>query len=341
MRFGDPTAFWWLLLVPALLLLYGWSFRRRRDALRRFGSDTLMAKLTSATSRARQTVKAMLLLGAFLFLVLALVQPRFGTRLEMVSRRGVDVIVALDTSLSMMAEDMPPNRLMRARLEIESLIDRLEGDRIGLVAFSGQSFVLCPLTLDYGAAKLFLDSIDTGLIPTQGTAIAQAVRTSIEAFGSEEQKYKALVLITDGEDHAGDAVEAAREAAEAGVRIFAVGIGTPEGELIPVRTPDGRTEFLKDRAGNVVKTRLDEVTLVQMARETNGGYVRSQRGVIGLETVYGQIAEMEKRELGSRKLSQYRHRYQWPLAVAVALVIVESLMSDRRKETEEWRGRFA
>ena len=340
MRLGNPDSFWFLLMLPGMLGLYVWSFRKRQLAIRRFGSESLMAKLTSATSWTRQTIKAVLLLTAVLFLILALVQPRFGMRLEMVSRHGVDVIVALDTSLSMMAEDMPPNRLLRARLEIESLIDRLEGDRIGLVAFSGQSFVLCPLTLDYGAAKLFLDSIDTGLIPVQGTAIAQAVRTAIGAFGNEEQKYKALVLITDGEDHAGEAIEAAREAAEAGVRIFAVGIGTQEGELIPIRK-EGRTEFLKDRDGNVVKTRLDEATLVEMARETNGGYVRSQRGRVGLDEVYAQISEMEKRELGSRKLSQYKHRYQWPLAVALLLVILESLMSDRRRVSEEWHGRFA
>jgi Ca-activated chloride channel family protein len=340
MRFGDLGSFWFLLLLPILLLLYVWSFRKRKAAIRQFGTEAMMAKLTSATSWTRQMIKAVMLLTAFLFLIVALVQPRFGTRLELVTRRGVDIIVALDTSLSMMAEDIPPNRLLRARLEIESLIDRLDGDRIGLVAFSGQSFVLCPLTLDYGAAKLFLDSIDTGLIGSQGTAIAQAVRTATDAFGSEEQKYKALVLITDGEDHVGEALEAARQAAEAGVRIFAVGIGTQEGELIPVKK-DGVTEFLRDRDGNIVKTRLDEATLVEMARETNGGYVRSQRGRVGLDEIYAQISEMEKRELGSRKLSQFKHRYQWPLAVAVILVILESLMSDRRRRSEEWQGRFA
>ena len=340
MRFGDPGSFWFLLLLPILLLLYVWSFRKRKAAIRQFGTEAMMDKLTSATSWTRQTIKAVMLLTAFLFLIVALVQPRFGTRLELVTRRGVDIIVALDTSLSMMAEDIPPNRLLRARLEIETLIDRLDGDRIGLVAFSGQSFVLCPLTLDYGAAKLFLDSIDTGLIGSQGTAIAQAVRTATDAFGSEEQKYKALVLITDGEDHVGEALEAARQAAEAGVRIFAVGIGTQEGELIPVKN-DGVTEFLRDRDGNIVKTRLDEATLVEMARETNGGYVRSQRGRVGLDEIYAQISEMEKRELGSRKLSQFKHQYQWPLAVAVILVILESLMSDRRRRSEEWQGRFA
>jgi Ca-activated chloride channel family protein len=340
MRFGSPESFWLLLTLPVLLGLYVWSFRKRQSAIRRFGSEVMMAKLTSATSWTRQTIKAGFLSTAFLFLILALAQPRFGTKLEMVTRRGVDVIVVLDTSLSMMAEDIPPNRLLRARLEIESLIDRLNGDRIGLVAFSGQSFVLCPLTLDYSAAKLFLDSIDTGLIATQGTAIAQAIRTATDAFGTEEQKHKALVLITDGEDHAGEAMEAARHAAEAGVRIFAVGIGTQDGELIPVKK-EGRIEFLKDRNGSVVKTRLDEATLVEMARETNGGYVRSQRGRVGLDEIYLQISEMEKRELGSRKLSQFRHRYQWPLGIAVILVILESLMSDRRRISGEWRGRFA
>jgi Ca-activated chloride channel family protein len=340
MRFGNPESFWLLLSLPVLLSLYIWSFRKRQSAIRRFGSEAMMAKLTSATSWTRQTIKAVLFSLSILLLIVALSEPRFGTKLEMVTRRGVDIIVALDTSLSMMAEDIPPNRLMRARLEIESLIDRLDGDRIGLVAFAGQSFVLCPLTLDYGAAKLFLDSIDTGLIASQGTAIAQAIRTATDAFGTDEQKYKALVLITDGEDHAGEALAAASLAAEAGVRIFAVGIGTQDGELIPVKK-EGRTEFLKDREGNVVKTRLDEATLVEMARETNGGYVRSQRGRVGLDEIYAQISEMEKRELGSRKLSQFRHRYQWPLAIALIGVILESLMSDRRRISEEWRGRFA
>ncbi len=339
MRFGNPQAFWYLLALPALFGLYVWSFRARAAALARFGAPVLMRKLTSATSRPRQVLKASLMLVFFFFLCLALVEPRFGSRTDTVHRRGVDVLVALDTSLSMLAEDIQPNRLLRARYEIESFIDRLEGDRIGLVAFAGQSFVLCPLTLDYGAAKLFLDSVDTGLIPARGTAIASAIRTATRAFGSDERKHKALVLITDGEDHADDPIEAAGEAAEAGVRVFCVGIGTKEGELIPVRQ-NGHVDFLKDDQGNVVKTRLDESTLQEIGRMTQGGYVRAQGGGVGLEEVYGQIAAMEKKDLGTRTLSQYRHRYQWPLGLALVCLIVESFLSDRRREDATWQGRF-
>lgn len=339
MRFGNPQAFWYLLALPVLFGLFVWSFRARKAALERFGSPALMQKLTSATSRPRQVLKTALMLVFFFFACLALVEPRFGSRTDTVHRRGVDVLVALDTSLSMLAEDIRPNRLMRARYEIESFIDRLEGDRIGLVAFAGQSFVLCPLTLDYGAAKLFLDSVDTGLIPSRGTAIAGAIKTATRAFGGEERKHKALVLITDGEDHADDPVEAARAAADAGVRIFSVGIGTREGELIPVRK-DGRVDFLKDEQGHVVKTRLDESTLQQIAQLTDGGYVRAQGGGVGLEEVYAQIAAMEKKDLGTRTLSQYRHRYQWPLAFALICLILESFLSDRRRVDVAWHGRF-
>ena len=339
MRFGDPQAFWLLLLAPVCVVFYIWAFRRRRRALADFGSPALMEKLTSATSRVRQGVKAALTVVGFIFMALALVQPQFGTRLELLHRRGVDIMVALDTSLSMLAEDIKPNRLQRACYEIEAFIDRLEGDRVGLIAFAGRSFVLCPLTLDYGAAKLFLDTIDTEMIPVKGTAIAEAIQTGTRALGAQERKYRVLVLITDGEDHAGDPVAVAEEAAEAGVRIFSVGVGTPEGELIPMRE-GGRVDYMKDRQGNIVKTRLDEATLEQIARITDGVYLRASAGGVGLDAVYDQIAEMEKKELESRKYTQYKHRFQWPLALALVCFVSEALLSDRRRGRREWRGRF-
>ena len=339
MRFGNVQAFWFLLSVPAAVLFFVIAFRKKRRALARFGSPELMRKLTAATSWKRQWVKAAMTVGGFFFLVMALAQPRYGMRLELLHRKGVDVIVALDTSLSMLAEDIRPNRLTRALFEIESFIDRLKGDRIGLVAFAGRSFTLCPLTLDYGAAKLFLDSIDTDIIPVKGTAIAEAIRAATRAFGSEERKYKVMVLITDGEDHADDPVSAAKEAAEAGVRIFAVGVGTPGGELIPVKQ-NGRTDFLKDGRGNYVKSRLDEASLQQVAGVTDGVYIRAQAGGVGMDRVYDEVSQMEKKELGSRKYTQYKHRFQWPLAVAVACFVCEAMLSDRRRVRTQWRGRF-
>jgi Ca-activated chloride channel family protein len=339
MRFGDPQAFWLLLLVPLLTLFLLRSFRSRRRALSAFGSPQLIRKLTSATSRVRQGIKSGLVVSGVLFLVLALVRPQLGTQLELVRRRGVDIFIALDTSRSMLAEDILPSRLTRARYEISDLIDRLEGDRVGIVAFAGRSFVVCPLTLDYGAAKLFLETVDTDLISAQGTALEEAIRTAAEAFGSEERKYKVLVLITDGEGHTGDPIEAAEEAAESGVRIYTVGLGTPEGELIPILV-DGRTEFLKDREGNIVKTRLDEATLQEVARVSDGAYYRASFGGVGLEQVYDAIAGLEEKDLGSRQYTQYIHRFQWPLAFALLCFVCEALLSDRRRTADSWTGRF-
>ncbi|MBT5830657.1 MAG: VWA domain-containing protein [Candidatus Latescibacteria bacterium] len=339
MRFGDPFAFWFLIFVPALALVYWWGFRRKKRALAAFGNPSLVTKLANLASSGRQWAKSGLIVGGFLFLILALVQPQFGTKVELIHRRGVDLVIALDTSLSMLAEDIRPNRLTRARYEIADLIDRLEGDRVGLIAFAGRSHVLCPLTLDYGAAKLFLNSATTDLIPVQGTALADAMRNGLRAFGSSEGKYQAFLLITDGENHVDDPVAVAQEAAEAGVRIFVVGVGTPDGELIPVRDGD-RVDYLKDQSGNIVKTRLDEPTLRAIAEETGGLYVRAGGGGIGLQVVYEQISQMEKRDLGARKYSQYKHRFQWPLGLALICFLSEALLSDRRRQKEEWQGRF-
>jgi len=339
MRFGNLDAFWFLVMVPLGIIFYVWAFHRKQRRLGEFGNPKLMEKLTSATSWVRQGGKAATIITGIFFLVLALGQPQFGTKLELLHRRGVDIMIALDTSLSMLAEDIKPNRLTRARYEIEGLIDRLEGDRIGLVAFAGKSFVLCPLTLDYGAAKIFLDTVDTDLISVKGTAIGDAVRMATRAFGSSEKKYQVLILITDGEDHAGDPLDAAEAAADAGVRIFAVGVGTPDGELVPIRDGD-EVNYLRDSAGRIVKTRLDQATLEKMAVLTDGAYVQAGGGRVGLEEVYTRIAEMEKKDLGSREYTQYIDRFQWPLALALVCFLGEALLSDRRKLGGEWRGRF-
>lgn len=339
MKFGNPQVFWMLLLFPIGVIFYIWSFQKKRQAFLAFGNAFLMKKLTSAISLMRQVIKAGLNMAGFCLLTLALVQPQFGTRLELVHRKGIDIIIALDTSLSMLAEDIKPNRLSRARYEIQDLINNLEGDRIGLVAFAGQSFVLCPLTLDYNAAKLFLDTIDTDLISVKGTAIAEAIRIGTKGFNAKEKKYKVLILITDGEDHSNDSIQAAREAADAGVRIFAVGVGTSAGELIPIGK-GSRIGFLKDRNGRIVKTRLEERSLQQIALETDGAYLRSQRGGVGLDEIYTQISQMEQKDLGSRKYTKYIHRYQWPLALALFCFFSESFLSDRRRKLGEWRGRF-
>jgi Ca-activated chloride channel family protein len=340
MRFAEPQYFYLLFLLPLFAAFYWWAFRKKRQALARFGNLDLVRKLMAATSSGRQVFKAALVVGGLFFLVLAAARPQFGTKEEVVRRRGVDIVVALDTSLSMLAEDIRPNRLERAKQEVGALIDRLKGDRVGIVAFAGQAFVQCPLTLDYGAAKLFLDAVDTGLIPVRGTAVGEAIRVSARAFDREQKKYKVLILVTDGEDHEGDPLRAARQAAEDGVRIYAIGVGTREGELVPVRGEGGDMDYLKDRSGNIVKTRMDETTLEKVALITDGKYYRSTSSGIELDRVYQDISRMEQRELSSRRLTQFEDRYQYPLFLAVACFAAEALLSDRRKVKGEWRGRF-
>lgn len=341
-RFGNPVALYALLLIPAALLFFFFVFRWKRQALARFGNAGLVQKLMVGVSTGRQVVKALLLTLALLFFILAVARPQIGTRLEEVKREGVDILVAVDVSLSMHARDVPPNRLEKAKHEVRSLLRELRGDRIGIVAFAGDAFLHCPLTLDYGAAKLYLDALEPGLIPEPGTAIDRAMEVAMRAFESAEKKYKVLVLITDGENH-GSAVDPYIEQAEReGVVIFTVGIGSPDGVPIPLYDNfDRQTGFKKDRSGDVVVTRLDEVTLEKIALQTGGKYYRATTGEQELKRIYEEIAQMEKKELGSVRFTQYEDRFQYFLAAGLLLLIVEILLPERKKTVREWRGRFA
>ena len=322
--------FFWL--VPLLIIFYIWAFRTKRRALETFAQRHLIPMLTSTVNWRSQKLKALLGIFSVCLLIFALIGPRWGFQWHEVKRQGIDIIVAIDTSKSMLAQDVKPNRLERSKLAIEELVDLLQGDRIGLIAFAGSSFLQCPLTLDYGAFGIALNAVDAGLIPRGGTSISGAIRTSITAFEGEAKKYKALILITDGEDHEGDPVKAAEEAAKQGIRIFCVGVGTKEGELIPVVDKDGNRSFLKDREGKVVKSRLDETTLQKIALTTNGGYVRASGAEYGLDVIYNEkIATMEKKELESKLQKRYEERYQIPAAIALGLLCLEALLGERRR----------
>ncbi|HXH28654.1 MAG TPA: VWA domain-containing protein [Candidatus Polarisedimenticolia bacterium] len=332
MRFAAPGSLWLLLLIPALAVLIAVSFRRRRRALEAFGEPHLMRQLTGSASTERRLIKATLLLGAVFFLVLALARPQWGTRLETVSRRGVDVIVAVDTSLSMLTEDVKPSRLAQARAAVSSLIDMLHGDRIGLVAFAGAAYVACPLTLDYTAAGLFVDVLDTQLIPVQGTAIAEAINTSVRAFKSNERRYKVLILITDGEDHEGDVEAAARNAADQGVTIYTVGVGSPTGEPIPLRNERGEiVGYKEDRQHRKVTSRLGESALEAIAVATGGKYYRASPEGIELKRIYDDIGGLGQSTLSSRLHTAFEDRYQMPLALAILLLLAEAAVADRRR----------
>ena len=297
-RFAHPHFLYLLNLVPVLIVLYWFAFRAKRRAMERFGKSELLEKLTRSVSRKKQVWKAVLITLAFTGLILAFARPQLGTRMRTVEREGQDILIALDVSLSMLAEDIKPNRLEKAKHEIASLIDRMEGDRIGLIAFAGKAFVQCPLTLDYGAAKMFLDVMDSNLIPVPGTAVGEAIQKAITSFVEKERKHKVLILITDGEDHVGKPVEMAAAASKEGVVIYCVGIGSSKGVPIPMKNERGEmTGFKKDENGEVVMTKLDELTLEKVALETGGKYYRASPGEVELEKIYDDIGMMEKKAL--------------------------------------------
>lgn len=322
MRFGSAEYLHLLWLIPLLAGFFALVRHRRRVRLQRFAGHELLGRLVRSAGGERTVIRYVLFLLALTFIILAAARPMWGTRVNEVARRGVDVIIAMDTSLSMDAEDIKPSRLRKAKLEMTGLVDRLRGDRVGLVAFAGSAFVQCPLTLDHSAAKMFLDIMDTGLIPRPGTALSRAISTSVEAFRSRERKYKVLVLLTDGEDHEGDPVAAAQAAAEEGVVIHTVGIGSPAGEPIPMRDERGNiTGYKKDRQGEVVTSRLDEEALRAVASTTGGLYVRATQGEVELDSLVAEISGMEKRELQSKLHAGLEERFQYPLALALLLLV--------------------
>lgn len=341
LRFANSHFFYLLWLVPVLIVFFVLVFRWKKKALKDFGNVDLIKKLMTGASRGRQIFKLILVITAIVLIVLALVRPQMGTKLEEVQREGVDIFVALDVSYSMLAEDIKPSRLEKAKHEIATFLNKLQGDRIGLIAFAGEAFVQCPLTLDYGAARIFLDIMDPQLIPEPGTAIGDAISMAIKSFEQKERKYKVLILITDGENHGQDPLEVAKEAEKEGIQIFTVGIGTVKGEPIPLRDTQGNLSgFKKDRQGETITSKLDEITLEKIALQTNGKYHRASAGEVELDDIYKEITKMEKKELGSMRFSQFEDRFQYPLGLAIFVLILEVLYPERKRVRQVWRGRF-
>ncbi|NNM07201.1 MAG: VWA domain-containing protein [Gemmatimonadetes bacterium] len=340
-RFASPEWLLSLLLIPLLAGGFWLAARRRTALLKRFGETELVRKLTASVSQRARLVKAGLILAAVAFLALALARPQFGTRVETVRRRGQDVMVAVDLSRSMLAEDVTPNRLDRARLAILRLIRNLDGDRIGLVAFAGDAFIQSPLTVDYTAAAMFLDAMEPEMMPVQGTDLGEALRMSLDALDQGAREDRIVVLVTDGEDHEGQLDPQLQRAIEAGVRVHTVGIGSVEGVPIPEPgTETGRRGFKRDEEGNVVTTRLDETTLRNVAEATGGRFVRVAPGTTGFEDLVDEIAAGEGDEVDTREITQFEEQYQLFLAFSFILLVAEALVPERRRAAETWSGRF-
>jgi len=329
-RFAHIEYLYLLLLIPVFIGLYlAWNIWRKK-ALKRFGDVKTIQVLMPRYSGTKPLLKFIILLTAFVFFVVGVTDPQVGSRLEKVKREGIDLYLVLDVSNSMLAEDIRPNRLDRAKMAIANLVDRLQGDRIGIVVFAGHAYKQLPLTTDYSAAKLFLSAVDTKIVPSQGTAIGEAINMAVSSF-DDSQHNKAIVVITDGENHEDDAVEAAKAAAEKGIKVFTIGMGLPEGAPIPLYDRNGnKLGFKKDRQGKTVVTKLNEDMLRQIAAAGGGSYVRANNATTGLSKVLDDINKIQKQEIETRQFTDYEDRFQIFLALALILLLVELLIADRK-----------
>src|SRR5882672_4372325 len=333
MRFAHPQILWLLAVFPPFLLLFfWWSWRRRQELTAQFIQARLLPALTVGISPARTKIRLGCVLGAVICVVLALARPQWDFDWEATKQRGLDILVAIDTSKSMLAEDIAPNRLNRAKLAALDLMRQAKSDRLGLIAFAGTAFLQCPLTVDDTAFRQSVETLDVNIIPQGGTALAEVIQTAVAAF-KEGDNYKALVLLTDGEDHDSGAVDAAKKAAEAGLQIFAVGIGSAEGELLRFKDANGRTDYVRDEDGNVVKSHLNEKLLKDIAKETQYGIYLRLQGAKSIETLYQQgLSRLPKSEHQEKLVRQYHERYHWPLALALILLAIEMLFPERKRE---------
>ena len=332
MHWGSPVYLNFLILIPILVVFFVLASIRIRKALDIFGDRATLEKLSVSKSAAKQRARRILIVIAVGFLILSLSRPQIGTKLTMTQRRGVDVLIAIDTSKSMLAQDIRPNRLEKAKLEVSSLIDKLKGDRVGILTFAGASFIQCPLTLDYNAAKMFLSIVEAGMIPKPGTAIGDAIKRGSNSFIKKQRKHKVMILLTDGEDHETDPLDAANEAKTQGVIIYTIGIGSKKGEPIPIIDNNGELKgYKKDREGEVVLSRLDDTILQKIALLTGGKYYNATASEFELDRVYDEIQKMEKKDLSSRLFTQYEDRFQYFLGIALMLLCIEFAIGDRKR----------
>jgi Ca-activated chloride channel family protein len=333
MNYADPGYISILIFSSFLLVLfYIWVMRRRRSLMERFAEKKMIEGIAPHFSVARKILKMVLTGLAFLLCIFALARPQWGFEWQEVKRTGLDILIGIDVSKSMLARDMRPTRLERTKYAVKDLVRKLNGDRIGLIAFAGSSFLQCPLTIDYNGFLLALDDLNTETIPRPGTAISTAIRDAINVLKGADKKFKVFILITDGEELEGDAIEAANEAAQAGIRIYCVGVGTAEGDLIPAIDERGERGYLADKAGQVIKTRLNEDLLKKIAVATGGNYVRATPSDFGLTLLYDKsISKLEKRDIEAKMKKHYQERYQIFLGIAVVFLLLELLISDRKR----------
>jgi Ca-activated chloride channel family protein len=328
-RFANPDYLYLLLLLPVMALLFLINEVRKRRARKRLGDARLVGTLMPELSDTRSIVKFIIPLFAVLAGVIILSRPQFGSKIEDVKKQGVEVLIALDVSNSMLSEDIQPDRLTRAKQAISRLVDNLDNDKIGLIVFAGDAYTQIPITTDYVSAKMFLSTIGPDMVPKQGTAIGAAINLGMKSFSPGEGKSKAIIIITDGENHEDNPVSAAEEAAKAGIVIHTIGIGSTEGVPVPVNV-NGRKEYLKDVDGNTVISKLDEEILKKIAMSTEGSYVRASNTNIGLDQIFSDIRKMKKQELESTQYTEYNDQFQIFAALALFLLVADFIIMERK-----------
>ena len=323
--FARSIYLWLLLLVPLIPIAHGVRERLRTLRVRKFGDEALVEELMPSRSRAKGWVRSVLWALAFACFVIGLARPQVGAKLREHETKGAEIMICLDVSNSMLAQDYSPDRLSRAKLAISRIVDRLDGDRIGLIIFAGSSFVQLPITTDYVSAKMFLNMIDTQSVPVQGTAIGDAILTAAKSFSVQSEKSRAIIVITDGENHEDDPVDAARQVAETGIRVYTVGVGSLQGQPIPL---DG--DLMKDKDGNIVVTRLDEETLKRVASAGNGAYVHAGSEEFGLNPILSEIRKLEDERFNNTVFEEYDEQYMYFFAAALFFFVLEMLIGERR-----------
>lgn len=326
-RFEEPTYLYLLLLLPFLAAFYLYSNYRRRKAIRKFGDPVLMAQLMPDVSKYRPDVKFWLVFAAIALFAVLLARPQFGSKLETVKRQGVEVMIALDISNSMLAQDVQPSRLEKAKRLVAQLVDKMENDKVGMIVFAGDAFTQLPITSDYISAKMFLESINPSLISKQGTAIGAAINLATRSFTPQEGVGRAVIVITDGENHEGSAVEAAKAAAEKGIQVNVLGVGMPDGAPIPI---EGTNDFRRDREGNVIVTRLNEQMCQEVAQAGDGIYIRVDNSNAAQKAITQEINKMAKADVETQVYTEFNEQFQAVAWIILLLLLVEMLILERK-----------
>lgn len=330
-RFEHHIFLWAILgVLPLILLVFLLIQNWKRRKIRQFGNEAIVKRLMPDVSKSLPIIKFILYSFAMVSLLIGLANLQFGTKLEEVKREGVDLMIALDVSNSMLAEDLAPNRLERAKRAIYQLLEKLHNDRLGIIVFAGEAYVQLPITTDYSSAKLFLETIGTDIVPTQGTSIGAAIHLAMESFDFKNGTSKSIIVITDGENHEDDAKNAAVAAASENVSVHTIGMGSEKGSPIPIYRNGAQVDFRKDNAGNTVVTKLNETMLKEIAAAGNGSYVRANNANAGLNIIMEEINKMEKKEFGSKSFKDYEDRFQLFLMISLFLIVVEYFISNRR-----------